>query len=147
MTTRIRIRVNDPSLSPRVTAKIARKVSFVSLSPLLPSQTSRFNTCTRSQTLILPRESRDAFVTNPFLSFSACFSLSLSLSFILFLSYVHSFSLPHPSQKIDKNFPLPACFSYVSIHTTCQPIVNHYCTFFRVYDILYFTFFNYFFVC
>lgn len=40
--------------------------------------------------------------------------------------------VPRPSRhrKIDKSSPSPACFSYVSIHTTCQPIVNHYCTFF-----------------
>lgn len=47
--------------------------------------------------------------------------LPCSLSF--FRSLFHT-----TSQKIDKSSLSPACFSYVSIHTT--PIVNHYCTFF-----------------
>lgn len=135
--------------APRVTVKIARKVSLISPCYSRPSapQTSRFNTCTRSQTLIFPCQPPRVArcICNHHLSFSLSFSVfSFSPSLSLSFSHVHSVSLPHPSQKIDKNFPLPACFSYVSIHTTCQPIVNHYCTFFRVYDILYFTFFNYF---
>ena len=52
-----------------------------------------------------------------------------------------------PSIRNPQKHSLPACFSYFSIHTTCQPIVNHYCTFFSRYDIFfffYFTFFNYY---
>lgn len=91
MTTRIRIRVNDPEPEPACYGENRAESKLrLSLSPLLPSQTSRFNTCTRSQTLILPRESRDAFVTNPFLSFSACFSLSLFYTLSLSRSLVLS---------------------------------------------------------
>lgn len=49
----------------------------------------------------------------------------------------------HPPRNPQKH-SLPACFFYVSIHTTCQPIVNHYCTFFRVMIFFLLYFFNYF---
>lgn len=49
------------------------------------------------------------------------------------------YSFPqHPSIRNPQKHSLPACFSYFSIHTTCQPIVNHYCTFFSRYDIFFF---------
>lgn len=96
-----------------VTGKIARKESPVFV---LSTSTSRPNrsihhTCTRSRTTLnspppcIPRIARRTIPFRP---------------------------VPRPSRhrKIDKSSPSPACFSYVSIHTTCQPIVNHYCTFF-----------------
>lgn len=87
-----------------------KKASFSS-TPGISCKTNRFNMCTRSQSSS-PHVSRG----------------------------IARRTIPSRHRKIDKSSPSPACFSYVSIHTTCQPIVNHYCTFFAfmIYFILYF---------
>lgn len=93
-----------------------KPLAYVHSRHVTSCKTNRFNTCTRApktlshRPVCVPRGNAGA---------------------------THDVPSPAVTEKIDKSSPSPACFSYVSIHTTCQPIVNHYCTFFRVYDIFY----------